>query len=140
MGKYSSSSRSKSGPPRNQVPPLVRGIGCITFVLIPLLSYGLAVYWIQRGWPGTSLIPPSLLGTPHVPSWMLQSPALSVIAKFLQSQTNLEANLIFALAFTMVISGFMAIVYGYVYAMFGPPKYGPTDVPPPRVKTKKYTR
>jgi hypothetical protein len=119
---------------------LVRGIGCITFVLIPLLSYGLAVYWIQQGWPGASLIPPNLLGTPGVPSWMFSSPALSGIATFLQSQTNLKANLIFALAFTMVTSGFMAIVYGYVYAMFGPSRYGPTDVPPPRVKTKKYTR
>jgi len=140
MGKYSSNSRQKSGPPRNQIPPLVRGIGCITFVLIPLLSYGLAVYWIQQGWPGTSIIPPSLLGPPGVPSWMFTSPALSAIATFLQSQTNLKANLLFALAFTMVISGFMAIIYGYIYAMFGPSKYGPTDVPPPRVKTKKYTR
>ena len=140
MGKYSSNSRGKSAPPRNQVPPLVRGIGCITFVLIPLLSYGLAVYWIQQGWPGASLIPPNLLGAPGIPAWMFGSPALSAIATFLQSQDNLKANLIFALAFTMVISGFMAIVYGYIYAMFGPPKYGPTDVPPPRVKTKKYTR
>lgn len=140
MGKYSSNSRRQAGPPRNQVPPLVRGIGCITFVLIPLLSYGLAVYWIQQGWPGASLIPPNLLGAPGVPSWMFSSPALSGIATFLQSQNNLKANLIFALAFTMVTSGFMAIVYGYVYAMFGPSRYGPTDVPPPRVKTKKYTR
>jgi hypothetical protein len=140
MGKYSSNSRRQSGPPRNQIPPLVRGIGCITFVLIPLLSYGLAVYWIQQGWPGTSIIPGSLLGPPSVPSWMFSSTALSTIANFLQSQNNLKANLIFALAFTMVISGFMAIIYGYIYAMFGPSKYGPTDVPPPRVKTKKYTR
>ena len=140
MGKYSSNSRRQSGPPRNQIPPLVRGIGCITMVLIPLLSYGLAVLWIQQGWPGASIIPPSLLGTPSVPAFMNSSPALAGLANFLRAQTNLKANLVFALAFAMVMSGFMAIVYGYVYSMFGPPKYGPTDVPPPRVKTKKYTR
>src|SRR6185436_2333771 len=140
MGKYSSSSRRQAGPPRNQVPPLVRGIGCISMVIIPLLSYGLAVYWIQQGWPGSQLIPATVMGPPRVPAFMFQSPALTGLANFLQSQNNLSANLIFALAFTMVIGGFMAILYGYIYAMFGPSKYGPTDVPPPRVKTKKYTR
>ena len=140
MGKYSSNSRSKAGPPRGQIPPLVRGIGCITMVLIPLLSYGLAVFWIQQGWPGTSIIPPSLLGPPSVPGFLLQSKYLVGIGSFLSAQNNLKANLVFALAFTMIIGGFMAIIYGYIYAMFGPSKYGPTDVPPPRVKTKKYTR
>ena len=140
MGKYSSNSRRQAAPQRNQVPPLVRGIGCISMVIIPLLSYGLAAFWIQKGWPGATLIPPNLLGAPHIPPFFFSSPALRGIAGFLQQQTNLSANLIFALAFTMIIGGFMAIVYGYVYAMFGPSKYGPTDVPPPRVKVKKYTR
>ncbi len=140
MGKYSSNSRRQAAPDRNRVPPLVRGIGCLSIVIIPLLSYGIAVYWIQKSLPGSALIPPKLLGTPNIPAFFLQSQYLSGIARFLQQQTNLSANLIFALAITMIIGGFMAIVYGYVYAMFGPSKYGPTDVPPPRVKTKKYTR
>ena len=140
MGKYSSNARRQAAPQRNQVPPLVRGIGCISMVIIPLFSYGLAAYWIQQGWPGTALIPPNLLGAPHVPSFLLQSKYLSGIGSFFQAQNNLEANLIFALAFAMILGGFMAIVYGYIYAMFGPSKYGPTDVPPPRVKVKKYTR
>jgi len=140
MGKYSSNARRPAAPPRNQIPALVRGIGCITMVIIPILSYGIADYLIEKGparsWP----IPPNLLGTPDIPTFFLQSPYLGGIARFLQAQNNLSANLIFALAITLIIGGFMAIVYGYVYAMFGPPKYGPTDVPPPRVKTKKYTR
>jgi hypothetical protein len=140
MGKYSSNSRRQAAPPRNQIPPLVRGIGCISMVIIPLLSYGVAAYWIQKGLPGAALIPPNLLGTPHIAPFFFSSPAFSGIARFLQQQTNLTANLIFALAITMILGGFMAIVYGYIYAMFGPSKYGPTDVPPPRVKVKKYTR
>ena len=140
MGKYSSKSRRQAAPERNQVPALVRGIGCITMVIIPILSYGIAVYWIENGLPGSALIPPSLLGPPNIPTFFLYSKYLGGIANFLQLQNNLSANLLFALAFTMVIGGFMAIVYGYVYSLFGPSKYGPTDVPPPRVKTKKYTR
>lgn len=140
MGKHSSKSRRQATPERNQVPALVRGIGCITMVIIPILSYGIAVYWIQNGLPGSALIPPNLLGAPNIPAFFLYSRYLGGIAGFFQSQNNLSANLLFAFAFTMVIGGFMAIVYGYVYSLFGPSKYGPTDVPPPRVKTKKYTR
>jgi len=140
MGKYRSNSRRQAAPIRNQVPPLVRGIGCLTMVIIPLLSYGIAVYWIQNGLPGSALIPPSLLGQPNIPDFFLRAQYLGGIARFLQAQNNLSANLLFALAITMIIGGFMAIVYGYIYSMFGPSKYGPTDVPPPRVKTKKYTR
>ena len=140
MSKYRSNSRRQAGPQRNQIPPLVRGIGCVSMVVIPLLSYGVAAYWIQQGWPGAALIPPKLMGQPNIPAFFFSSPALAPIAAFLQQQTNLSANLIFALAFTLVISGFMAIIYGYIYSMFGPSRYGPTDVPPPRVKVKKYTR
>ena len=140
MGKYSSNARRQARPQRNNIPPLVRGIGCITMVLIPLLSYGVADYMIEKGparsWP----IPLNLLGAPNIPEFMFRSPALSGIAAFLQNQNNLSANLILALAITIIIGGLMSIVYGYVFAMFGPSKYGPTDVPPPRVKTKKYTR
>ena len=140
MGKYSTNSRKQAPVVRNQVPPLVRGLGCITMVIVPLLSYGIADYWINNGLPGTQLIPPNLLARPNIPPFFLQSPLLGMPARFLQGLDHLGATLIFALAFTMVIGGFMAIVYGYIYSMFGPSKYGPTDVPPPRVKTKKYKR
>jgi len=140
MGKYSTNSRRQAPIARNQVPPLVRGFGCITMVLVPLLSYGIADYWIKNHLPGSQLIPPSLLGAPNIPAFFLQSQYLSAPAVFLRNQTNLSANLIFALAITMIIGGVMAVVYGYIYSMLGPSKYGPTDVPPPRVKTKKYKR
>jgi len=140
MGKYSTNSRRQAAPVRNQIPPLVRGIGCLTTVIIPLLSYGIADFWIKNGLPISEYIPPNLMGTPNIPKFMFGSPALAGIGNFLQAQTNLNANLIFALGIAMIIGGFMAVVYGYIYWMFGPSKYGPTDVPPPRVKTKKYSR
>jgi hypothetical protein len=34
----------------------------------------------------------------------------------------------------------MSVIYGYIYTIFGPPRYGPTDAPPPRVKAKPYKR
>jgi ABC-type antimicrobial peptide transport system permease subunit len=119
---------------------MVRGIGCITIVLVPALSYAIADYWIKNGMPGTQLIPRTWLGTPQLPGFFDKLDGLAVVANLIRTQTNLTANLFFTLAATFIIGGFMAIAYGYIYSMFGPSRYGPTDVPPPRVKTKKYNR
>ncbi|MCI0555842.1 MAG: hypothetical protein L0287_33275 [Anaerolineae bacterium] len=140
MGKYSSRF-NKAPPPRNGgVHPLMRGIGCIMMIIVPILAYGSAVllvnYGASHGWP----IPPNWLGTPtfHPLLWRLQG--LATALAFLQTQTNLIANIVFAIAITVVIGGIMSMIYGYIYTLFGPPRYGPTDAPPERIKVKKYTR
>ena len=142
MGKYSSNSRQQKAPPRNTVPPVVRGIGCIMFVLVPLLSYGIADYCIGNVQQVTSFFQanPNLMNPPKINPLLLQLRGLQPVWSFIQGQAHFGANLVLTIALIMIIGGLMAIVYGYIYAMFGPPKYGPTDVPPPRVKTKKYTR
>jgi len=142
MGKYSTNSRRQAAPPRNAVPPLVRGIGCITFVLVPVLSYGIADYWISNGLPGTEFFSttPSLMAPPKINPLLLQLRGLQPLWSLLQGQSHFWANMIMATALIMIIGGFMAIVYGYIYSMFGPSRFGPTDVPPPRVKTKRYKR
>ena len=140
MSKYSTNYR-KATPPRNRgVHPLMRGIGCIMMIIVPILAYGSAVllvnYGASHGWP----IPPDWLGTPtfHPLLWRLQG--LAVALTYLQSQSNLIANLVFAIAITVLVGGIMSMIYGYIYTLFGPPRYGPTDAPPERIKVKKYTR
>lgn len=141
MGKYSSYSRPKPKPRNLGVHPVMRGIGCIMIILVPLLAYGIAVllvnYGGSHGWP----IPPNWFGPPsiHPLLWRLQG--LQVLLQFIQAQNNLEANLIFAIALTVLIGGIMSMIYGYVYTLFGPPRYGPQDAPPIRgVKVKRYKR
>jgi len=118
----------------------MRGIGCIMIVVVPILAYGIAVllvnYGASHGWP----IPPSWFGPPtiHPLLWKLQG--LQTILLFIQAQNNLDANLIFAVAITVVIGGVMSMIYGYMYTLFGPPRYGPQDAPPIRKKVKRYTR
>ena len=140
MGKYTSV-RKVAPPPRNrEVHPLMRGIGCIMMIIVPILAYGSAVllvnYGASRGWP----IPPSWLGVPTFPPLLLRLQGLNTVITFLQLQNNLIANLVFAVAITVLIGGVMSIIYGYIYKLFGPPQYGPTDAPPERIKVKKYTR
>ena len=140
MGKYSSHARQASKPERGVVHPVMRGIGCIMIVLVPILAYGIAVllvnYGASQGWP----IPPGWYGAPsiHPLLWRLQG--LTPILQFLQAQNNLTANLIFTVAITVIIGGIMSVVYGYIYTLFGPPRYGPQDAPPIRVKVKRYKR
>jgi hypothetical protein len=142
MGKYSSNSRRQAAPPRNAVPPLLRGIGCITFVIIPVLSYAIADYCIGKIPQVASLFQsnPALMDRVTINPLLFQLRGLQRFWLFLEQQDHLGANLILTIALIMIIGGLMAIVYGYIYAMFGPSRFGPTDVPPPRVKTKAYKR
>jgi hypothetical protein len=141
MGRYSSYQKPKPKVDRNEVHPVMRGIGCILLVLVPILAYGTAVYLVndgvRRGWP----IPLTWLGTVEIPAILLKLGGLSMIWSFLQRQNNLVANLFFALTITVVIFGILSILYGFLYKMFGPPEYGPTDVRPERGrKVKRYKR
>lgn len=140
MGRYSSYAKQAPKPQRGQVHPLMRGIGCILMAVVPLLSYGTAVLLVQygtkQGWP----IPPEWLGTPTIPPLLLKLQGLRPIYDFIIAQTNLTANLIFAVALAVFIFGILSILYGVLYRIMGPPQYGPTDAPPPRVKVKRYKR
>ena len=140
MGKYSSHARIPEKPRNVGVHPVMRGIGCIMIVLVPILAYGSAVllvnYGFSRGWP----IPGGWYGPPTIHPLLLKLQGLTPIWNFLRLQNNLIANLIFAVVITVVIGGLMAIIYGYIYTLFGPPRYGPTDVPPIRIKVKRYKR
>jgi hypothetical protein len=118
----------------------MRGIGCIMMVVVPILAYGAAAllvnYGISRGWP----IPPNWLGRITIHPLLLQLRGLEPIWNILLVQHNLIANVVFAIAITIVIGGVMSVIYGYMYSLFGPPRYGPQDAPPIRVKVKRYKR
>jgi hypothetical protein len=140
MGRYTSYQRQEKAIQRGQIHPVMRGIGCLLLVIVPILSYGVAVllvdYGIKNGWP----IPPDWLGTPRIHPLLWRLGGLQMALTFIQSQTNLMANLIFAIAVAVLIFGVLSIVYGFMFKFLGPPQYGPTDVPPIRVKVKRYKR
>jgi hypothetical protein len=118
----------------------MRGIGCILFAVVPILSYVSAVllvnYGIGRGWP----IPPAWLGTPSIAPLLYRLQGLTPVLNFIARQNNLTANIIFAIAIAVVIFGILSILYGFMFRMLGPSQYGPTDEPPIRTKVKRYKR
>jgi hypothetical protein len=119
----------------------MRGIGCIMMIAVPIFAYGISLvlvdYGVKRGWP----IPPAWFGplTIHPLLWKVQG--LQSLLQFLEAQTDLEAHLAFTAALIIVIGAIMTLIYGWVYAIFGPPKYGPQDAPPIKGrKPKPYKR
>jgi hypothetical protein len=140
MSKYSSSAHRRPTPKRDRIPPLVRGIGCLMFVLVPIVAYGIAravvPYTVKWGLP----IPIQWFGLPNIQFSVPNLPFLVEFVDLLRKENNLTVNLVFAVIITVLLYGLMTIVFGYAYSATAPSQYGPTDVPPPRVKTKKYTR
>lgn len=138
MGKYSAP-RKKSTPSRNEINPYMRGIGCILIVAVPVFALGLGDYLAGQG-IGYPLLPASWYGYMTFPSQVYQLSGLSTIAAYLSQIKHLQATIAFTVLGVVMIGGLMAVVFGYMYSLFAPSRYGPTDVPPPRVKTKKYKR
>lgn len=142
MGKYTTRTVQAPRKPRDaSVHPVMRGIGCIMMVLIPILAYGTALYLvdygIRQGWP----IPPEWLQPITVHPLLLKVRSLDPLWNLLLRQDNFVAVAVSTIAITIVAGGLMAILYGYVYTIFGPPRYGPQDAPPIRgVKIKRYKR
>jgi uncharacterized membrane protein len=128
MSKYSSYSRPQPKPRNRDVHPIMRGIGCIMIVVVPVLAYGIAVlaanFGAAQGWP----LPREWFGPPTIHQLLWKVQGLTPILQFLQTQNNLEVNLIFTAVLIVVIGGIMAC-YGYI-TIFGPPKYGHSGCAP----------
>jgi hypothetical protein len=141
MGKYSTSSRQAARPKRAGLPSPVRAIGCLLFVLIPIVAFEIAKYLASGPAQGWGFIPGDWFRAPELHPVLANLRGIRIAWAFLMNNIPFTiANIIFTLVMCIVIFGIMAIIYGYLHAMLAPSRYGPTDVPPPRVKTKKYTR
>ena len=140
MGKYTTYTKTPPKPRNLGVHPVMRGIGCIMMIVVPLLAYGISLflidYGIRQGWP----IPPSWLEPIRIHPLLFNLNGLEPVWNFLLRQDNLIAILVFTIAITVVIGGLMSVLYGYIYSIFGPAQYGPQDAPPIRVKVKRYKR
>ena len=109
-------------------------------IVVPILAYGIALllvdYGIRQGWP----IPANWLQPIMIHPLLFRLRGLTPVWNFLLVQDNLIAVVVFTIAIIVVIGGLMSIIFGYLYSLFGPPRYGPQDAPPIRVKVKRYKR
>ena len=117
--RYSNKPRLKNE--KEQAHPIWRGVGFGLMVLLPIISYATALILIDMNnterW---IMIPRDLLVRN-------QDPLLLI--KFL-------LTIILMAGFAIVLT----LIFQLLYSIFGPSRYGPTDVPPVAGRFKKYKR
>jgi hypothetical protein len=140
MTKYTVAARR---PPMNEKQPthaIWRGIGCLLMVIVPLVSWLFAVVTVQiavsQNWP----LPYQLMGYPAMPLVLWSAPGLAPVLAFIERQSNLYAVLALTVAYVVVASALISLVYSIIYRFVGPARYGPLDAPPPRVTVGRYKR
>jgi len=139
MGKYTSRSNKTSRPKMNTVNPYMRGIGCLLIVVVPIFAYAVGSTLAASRF-GIQVLPISWYGYINIPPSLANFSGLYTAASYLARIPHLGATLAIATVVIIVVGGIMSIVFGYMYSLLGPSRYGSLDVPPPRVKTKRYKR
>jgi len=138
MGRYRDTIAAKEQKVKGPH-PIWRGIGCLIIIIVPILSFAAAnvtmPFFLNRG-----LIPPELLGTPQLPDWLWYAPVLAQIVRSMFVRPAIFAILLLTLVYILILGGIFSVIYAFMYRMTAPPKYGPMDAPPPKVKIKKYKR
>jgi hypothetical protein len=106
-----------------EVHPVWRGVGCLLIVLVPVFTYSLSLMLLQenarRRWvafPRDWLVTVELPGIGPVPYFWLRL-GLTVVV-------------------SVVFYALLTMGYALFYRLFGPPRYGPLDSPPPRVRRR----
>lgn len=128
MGKYAKYQIPKTKP-QPKVHPVWRGIGCLLWILIPLISYASAVLLVGY-LSSIGSIPAGLLGRVELAPWAWKSIILRPFAQFIYSLDNLWAVLIFFAVFLVLTIGIFTTLYSFLYRQFGPPRYSLVDAPP----------
>lgn len=140
MGKYRSSARRKEKPIEQGTHYIWRGLGCLMMIIIPVISYAAATLTIDYGLAHSWTIPYQLLGTPRLPKLFYDVDAFWAVFGPLTRIQNLYAYLAVCFLYMMTLSGIISVIYAAAYRVLGPSRWGPMDMPPPKFKTKKYTR
>ena len=140
MSKYKFANSKDTPIKRHEVHPVMRGIGCVMMIIVPILAYIASDLLIGNGF-GRQVIPPAWYGRMEIPPLLIQlTGPVGDALRYIASIEHLAANLVLTLVIVVIVGGLMSVVYGYIYELAGPPKYGPTDEPPIRKKVKRYKR
>ncbi len=137
MGKYSKYQRKS--PPRREMSPIWRGIGCLLIIIVPAVAYGLT-YLVLQETKRLNWVPAELLGYIQFPKWVWGLPVLDPVARFLGSLQDVWAFLILYIVLLLILIGLISLAYSLIYKIIGPPRYSELDAPPANKKAKDYTR
>jgi len=127
-------------PKAREIHPVWRGIGCMIIMVVPVLSYLTAVVTLPM-FKSRGLIPGDLIVTSRLPDWMWSiNRDLTGWLQGIVGKPDFLPMVLLTLIYIMILGSLFSILYSMIYRVLRPSRYGPTDAPPIRVKTKKYKR
>lgn len=139
MGKYSSV-RKKEVIYDRSPHAIWRGIGCMMFILIPILSVAVGVVTLDYGLANKWRLPYQLLGYPAIPDvFRLSNPIWAATAP-IRAIEHFYGYAVASLLVMLILGAIISVGYSIVFQIMGPPRYGPTDVPPVKIKGMKKSR
>ncbi|MFZ5881061.1 MAG: hypothetical protein ACOY0R_16965 [Chloroflexota bacterium] len=120
--------------------PIWNGLGCLMMIVIPVMSLGISMvaldFALGQKWP----VPYMLLGYPRFPDLFYSTKGLANIFVYLRGIEHLYAYITLTALISILLGGFIAVLYALIYRYVGPSKYGPTDSPPIKLKVSKKQR
>ncbi len=126
FNKYERSSQSTERP--YKIHPIWQGIGCLLLILIPIISYAGAVLLVDENVNQNWLpAPTALMQTVNVPVLDMSVP-------------HLFANLVVAALLALIGFAAVTVLYGVLYSVMGPSRYGPLDAHPDEFRPRKRRR
>ena len=126
MSKFDRFDRAQIRQRPWKIHPIWRGIGCLMLIIIPVMAWAAAQVVLEKG--------PEL-------GWFPRT--REIYNDLVVGGIGLHFSLGEAiLTLVFIVLGFLifSLAYSFVYKIAGPPKYGPTDAPPPRVKKVRKKR
>lgn len=119
MTKYSMyQTEPAKDPNKGQVHPVWRGIGCVLMIIIPVISYVAADFLVTNaGSISWVVIPGELLVNAY------KDPLILV-------------RILYTAIFIAVLYLLLTVVTFVINRYFGPPRYGPKDVPLDKVQRR----
>ncbi|MFU8772438.1 MAG: hypothetical protein ACNA8H_08475 [Anaerolineales bacterium] len=122
MGKYRPSYIRHSFPPRPwTVHPVWRGIGCVFMVVLPIMAYVISVILVRENF---------------IQQWVQIPRELAISITIPNVGQIYLLDILLALVLLVIGMALFTIIYSAIYRLFGPPRYGPLDVPPPKYRKK----
>jgi len=121
-----------------KINPVWRGIGCVLFLIVPIMAWFGAVMLLQG--IHNIVLPWQLTRIVAIPFTHIAQidRLITPINQYFQTTKFQLAQLFFTIIFVFLGYGVIAFLYGILYKMAGPPRYGPFDVPANTVKRYKH--
>ncbi len=134
MGFSSQQYHKEQKERRWRINPAWRGIGCILFLIVPIMSW-VGATMILQGNQNLAILynMTRVVVIPFIHVRAIDN-VINSINQYFQATGFMTGQLFLTVIFCFVGYGIMAFLYAILYKVAGPPRYGPFDVPPNAVK------